>query len=371
MIVGVPKEIKVREYRVGLTPPVVREMTRAGVRVLVQSGAGAEIGFSDEDYQKAGAAIVPEAGEVWSASELIIKVKEPQASEIRLMREGQLLFTFLHLAPDPEQAKGLLAAGVTAIAYETVTDDRGGLPLLAPMSAIAGRMSVQAGAEALLMTHGGRGTLLAGVPGVEPARVTILGGGTAGTNAARISSALGAETTVLDVSARRLQELDGMFLGRIETVHANRDNIERHVTCSDLVIGAVLVPGAAAPRLVGVELIRAMPRGSVVVDISIDQGGVFETSHPTTHDAPTFIRHGVVHYCVANMPGAVARTSTFALSNATEGYAQKLALKGLDALREDRHLQNGLNVHKGRVTHKAVAEALGLPCTPAPMALGD
>lgn len=360
MIVGVPKEVKAREYRVGLTPSAVREVAAVGARVIVETGAGAAVGFSDAEYERAGASIAATAAEVFGEAGLIVKVKEPQPVEIAMLREGQLLFTFLHLAPDREQTVGLLESGVTAIAYETVTDDAGGLPLLAPMSAIAGRMAVQAGAQSLEMTHGGRGTLLAGAPGVEPARVTVIGGGTAGTNAARLCAALGAETVIIDSSLPRLRVLDEMFLGRVETVFSNRDNIARHVAESDLIVCAALVPGAAAPKLIGVELVQSMMSGAAIVDISIDQGGCVATSRPTTHDAPTFVLHGVVHYCVANMPGAVARTSTTALSNATTPFVVALAASGVKALKDNPHLLRGLNIHRGEVTHRAVSEALGL-----------
>jgi alanine dehydrogenase len=371
MLIGVPKEIKVHEYRVGLTPGAVREALSRGHRVLVQSGAAERLGIGDGDYVRAGATIAGTREEIFAAADLIVKVKEPQPDECRLLREGQTLFTYLHLAPDPAQAKALLASGATAIAYETVTSPRGGLPLLAPMSEVAGRMAVQAGAHCLEMEQGGRGVLLGGVSGVPAARVTVLGGGVSGVNAVRMAIGLEARVTVIDLDLARLSAIDQQFGASVDTVFSTRTSIEDHVVGSDLVIGAVLVPGAAAPKLITRDLVRAMPKGSVIVDIAIDQGGCAETSRPTTHAAPTYGEEGVVHYCVTNMPGAVARTSTFALNNATLPFVLALADKGTrQALADDPHLRAGLNVHAGRVTYKAVAEATGLSFTPAERALG-
>jgi alanine dehydrogenase len=363
--VGCPSEIKNHEYRVGLTPSGVRELVAHGHGLVMQAGAGAAAGFADEAYAVAGAEIVSDAASVFAVADLIVKVKEPQPIEISMLRPGQVLFTYLHLAPDPAQAEGLLRSGATAIAYETVRDRVGRLPLLAPMSEIAGRMSVQVGAHALERAQGGAGILLGGVPGVSPAKVTVLGGGVSGTNAARMASGLGARVTVLDRSLDRLRELDERFGDRFSGAVATTDAIEAHVFDSDLVIGAVLVPGAAAPRLITRAMLSCMRRGSVLVDISIDQGGCFETSRPTTHEDPIYTVDGIVHYCVANMPGAVARTSTLALTNATLPYVLALADKGwLEALRADTGLQGGLNIHAGEITHNAVAEALGLRYLP-------
>ncbi|RMG90054.1 MAG: alanine dehydrogenase [Candidatus Dadabacteria bacterium] len=371
MKIGVPKEIKNREFRVGLTPAAVRELTARGHEVSVETGAGAAIGFPDEAYEAAGARILAAPGEVFARADLVVKVKEPQPGEVALLREGQILFTYLHLAPDPAQTRGLLASGCTAVAYETVTDPAGRLPLLAPMSEVAGRLSVQAGARSLEMAQGGRGVLLGGVPGVEPARVVVIGGGVVGTNAARVAAGMGADVTVLDRSVERLHQLDDLFAGRVRTLYSTAEAIERLVTAADLVIGAVLVPGAAAPKLVSRDLVAAMPRGSVLVDVAIDQGGCFATSRPTTHDDPTYVVDGVVHYCVANMPGAVARTSTLALVQSTLPYVLALADNGLGALRGDPGFRNGLNVHRGRVTHPAVAEAHGLEYVPPEVALAS
>ena len=366
MRIGVPKEIKNEEHRVGLTPASVRELVSHGHEVFVETGAGYDIGFEDEHYRAAGAAIEGSPDEVFAAAQMIVKVKEPQPVEIKKLRPDHVLFTYLHLAPDPEQTKGLIAAGCTAIAYETVTSESGGLPLLAPMSEVAGRMSIQVGAHCLEKRQGGAGVLLGGVPGVPAAKVVILGGGVAGTNAARMAMGVEAHVIVIDKSLQRLYDLDLQFGSRLHTVFATRDAIEQHVLSADLVVGAVLVPGAAAPRLVTREMVKRMRRGSVMVDISIDQGGCFETSRVTTHVDPTYIVDGVVHYCVANMPGAVARTSTIALNNATLPFAVALADKGvIKAFAEDRHLRRGLNVYKGRVTHPAVAQALGLDLAPA------
>ncbi len=363
MRIGVPKEIKVHEYRVGLTPASVQEAVLHGHEVLIEQGAGVAIGLLDADYIAAGARIAENAEQVFAEAEMIVKVKEPQPSEWVRLREDQILFTYLHLAPDPAQAQGLMDSGCTAVAYETVTDGRGGLPLLAPMSEVAGRMSIQAGAHCLEMEQGGRGMLLGGVPGVAAARVVIIGGGVVGTNAARMAMGMEASVTVLDRSLRRLNELDMQFGPMLNTIFSTTAAIEQYVTGADLVIGAVLVPGAAAPKLVTRELVSKMQPGSVLVDVAIDQGGCFETSKPTTHANPTYVVDDVVHYCVANMPGAVARTSTFALNNATLPFVLALANKGWKgAMRADAHLAEGLNVHAGHIANKAVAEALGVEC---------
>src|SRR5271155_4564616 len=348
MLIGVPKEVKTHESRVGLVPASVRELVHHGHKVVVESGAGAGIGFDDPAYESAGAEILTRATDVFAAAELIVKVKEPQSDEIRALREDQILFTYLHLAADRALAEGLLRSGAVAIAYETVTDKGGGLPLLAPMSEVAGRMSVQVGAHCLEKEQGGMGILLGGVPGVAAARVVILGGGVAGTNAARVAMGMEAHVTVIDRSLPRLYELDMQFGSQLHTLFSTAENIEREGVAADLVIGAVLVPGAAAPKLVSRALVERMRPGSVLVDIAIDQGGCFETSRPTTHSAPTYVEEGVVHYCVTNMPGAVARTSTFALTNATLPFVIALAEKGWrGALRDDPHLRDGLNVHAG------------------------
>ncbi len=360
MRIGVPKEIKAFESRVGLTPASVRELVAQGHEVLIQQGAGAEIGFPDVAYQAAGAFIAADATATFR-TEMVVKVKEPQPEEIARLREGQILFTYLHLAADRAQAEGLMRSGATCIAYETVTDQRGGLPLLAPMSEVAGRMSVQVGAQYLMRTHGGAGILLGGVPGVAPGRVVVLGGGVSGTNAARIAMGLEAEVVVIDRSLPRLMQLDERWGGRLRTLYSTTDAIEREVLEADLVIGAVLIPGAAAPKLVSADMVASMRPGSVLVDIAIDQGGCFETSRPTTHADPVYVESDVTHYCVTNMPGAVARTSALALNNATLPFVLALAEKGWKAaLRENPHLLAGLNVHAGRVTYPAVAESLGL-----------
>jgi len=360
MRIGVPTEIKNHEYRVGLAPSAARELTHHGHEVLIQSGAGLGIGATDDDYLAAGAKIVADAATVFAGAEMIIKVKEPQLAECKMLRKGQVLFTYLHLAPDPDQAAALMASGVTAIAYETVTAADGSLPLLAPMSEVAGRMSIQAGAHALEKAQGGRGVLLGGVPGVAPGKVVILGGGVAGTNAAHVALGSGADVTIIEKSLSRIRFLDAIFNGRAKTVYSTVDAVEAHVTTADLVIGSVLIPGANAPKLVTRALLKKMLPGSVIVDIAIDQGGCLETSRATTHDAPTFVEEGVIHYCVANMPGAVARTSTLALNNATLPYAIALADKGWkQALADDPGLKNGLNIHEGKITYKAVADALG------------
>jgi alanine dehydrogenase len=360
MRIGVPKEIKNHEYRVGLTPASVREIVGHGHEVNVQASAGAGIGATDADYLAAGARVLPSAKEVFASAEMIVKVKEPQAVERKRLRKGQVLFTYLHLAPDPRQAKDLVASGVTAVAYETITAPGGGLPLLAPMSEVAGRMAVQAGAHCLEKAAGGMGILLGGVPGVPPAKIVILGGGVVGYNAARIAVGSGAHVVILDRSINVLRRMDDIFGASVVTVFSNRENIEKHVLSADLVIGAVLVAGAAAPRLVTREMVKRMKPGSVLVDVAIDQGGCFETSRPTTHAEPTYVVDGVVHYCVANMPGGVPRTSTYALNNATLPYVLELAGKGWKAaMKGNPHLLAGLNVHEGKVTCREVAEALG------------
>jgi len=364
--IGVPKEIKTQEFRVGLTPAGVRELVGLGHQVRVERGAAAGIGITDDAYRGAGAAVVDTAEEVFAEADLIVKVKEPQPQEIARLRAGQVLFTYLHLAADRAQTEALLRSGATCIAYETVTDRHGTLPLLAPMSEVAGRMSVQVGAHCLEKEPGGAGILLGGVPGVPPAKVVVLGGGVSGTNAARMAVGLEASVTIIDKSLPRLKELDLQFGPRATTLFATSEAIEDAVLAADLVIGAVLVPGAAAPKLVTRAMVRAMRPGSVLVDIAIDQGGCFETSRPTTHSAPTYVEEGVVHYCVTNMPGAVPRTSTFALNNATMPFVLALASKGWHrALAEDRHLRQGLNVHAGKVTHAAVAQDLGFAHTDA------
>ncbi|KTD64889.1 alanine dehydrogenase [Legionella spiritensis] len=359
MFVGVPKEIKPQENRVGLVPDSVKEIIRAGSAVLVEKGAGVGIGIADEQYKAAGAEMVDTAEEVFDRAELIVKVKEPQPVECKRLREGQTLFTYLHLAPDPQQTRLLKESGVTAIAYETVTQNDGGLPLLTPMSQVAGRMSIQAGAHCLEMAQGGSGVLLGGVPGVAPANVVVIGGGVVGTNAARMAMGMEARVTVLDKSLTRLRELDFQFGAKLNTIYATVAALEDYVIHADLVIGAVLVPGASAPKLVTHAMLKAMSPGSVVVDVAIDQGGCFESSRPTTHQEPTYVVEDVVHYCVANMPGAVPRTSTFALNNATLPFVLSLVTKGVKlALLSDGHLLNGLNVHKGMITYEAVARDL-------------
>ncbi len=371
MHIGVPKEIKNMEFRVGLTPASVRELVDHGHQVLIESGAGDGIGMIDDDYLVAGAAIAATADEVFHKSEMIVKVKEPQPAECRMMHEDQLLFTYLHLAADAQQAELLLESGVTAIAYETVTAPDNTLPLLAPMSEVAGRLSVQAGAWCLEKTCGGAGILLGGVPGVAPAKILIIGGGIVGQNAATIGVGMGADVTILDRSLPRLRKLDDDFSGRVKCIFSMAESVEEHALAADLIIGAVLVPGARAPKLITREMISRMKKGSVVVDVAIDQGGCFETSRPTTHADPTYIIDDVVHYCVANMPGAVPRTSAFALNNATLPYVQALAGKGYrQALADDPDLRNGLNIHRGQVTHQAVAESLGYVYVPAEKAIG-
>ena len=364
MRVGVPREIKTHEYRVGLTPGAVREYVGAGHCVVVETGDGAGIGAADEVYRKAGAVVLDTAAEVFATADMIVKVKEPQPLEWSQLREGQILFTYLHLAPDSHQARGLMASGCTAIAYETVTDAQGGLPLLAPMSEVAGRLSIEAAGAALKRYNGGRGVLIGGVPGVQPARIVVIGGGVVGTHAARMASGLGAEVTILDRTLPRLRELDELFEGRVRTRFSTTEALEQEVFAADVVIGAVLVPGASAPKLVTRAMLKSMPRGAVLVDVAIDQGGCFETSHATTHAAPTFEVDGIVHYCVANMPGAVPVTSSQALNNATLPFGLALANKGFAAVIENPHLRAGLNVHRGRITHKAVAESLGISFSP-------
>lgn len=360
MLIGVPKEIKNHEYRVGLTPASVRELTAHGHQVIVQKNAGTAIGLSDERYVAAGASLVDTAQEIFARAQMIVKVKEPQPQECAMLREGQILYTYLHLAPDPEQTKALVKSGAVCIAYETITGPGGGLPLLAPMSEVAGRMAIQAGATHLEKSKGGMGLLLGGVPGVEAGHVVIIGAGVVGTNALQMAVGIGARVTVLDKNVDRLRQLDLVFGNRISTLYSNAQSIEESVHSADLVVGGVLVPGAAAPKLVTRDMISRMKPGAVVVDVAIDQGGCFETSHATTHAEPTFIVDGVVHYCVANMPGAVARTSTFALNNATIGHAVALADKGWrQALKDNVHLKNGLNVCQGKVTYEAVAHDLG------------
>jgi len=366
MIVGVPKEIKNHEYRVGLTPGSVRELAAHGHAVLVQAGAGAGIGAADAEYLAAGASIAASAAEVFGRAEMIVKVKEPQAAERAMLRSGQLLFTYLHLAPDPEQCRDLVAGGAVCIAYETVTDRSGGLPLLAPMSEVAGRLAVQAGAYCLERAHGGMGVLLGGVAGVPPARILILGAGVVGSNAAQIAVGTGAQVAVMDRSVDALRRMDRLLGARVMTVFSNRDNVEREVLAADLVIGGVLIPGAAAPKLITRAMLPRMKSGSVIVDVAIDQGGCVETARPTTHADPTYVVDNVVHYCVANMPGGVPRTSTYALNNATLPFVLALADKGWkQALRDDPHLKAGLNVCAGKVTCAEVAEALGYPAVTA------
>jgi alanine dehydrogenase len=371
MLIGVTKEVKVDEYRVGLTPASVRELVSHGHEVLVQSLAGDAIGLHDEDYQRAGATLVDSAEEVFQRAAMIVKVKEPQPQEVDQLREGQILFTYLHLAAAPDLTHKLAATGCTGIAYETVTDRFGGLPLLAPMSEVAGRMSVQAGAHCLEIEQGGRGMLLGGVPGTPPAKVTIVGGGNVGANAARVALGMEADVTILDISLHTLAQLDTHFGGGLNTVFSTVDSIHEYVLQADLVIGAVLVPGGATPRLISEAMVRDMKRGAVLVDVAIDQGGCAATSRPTTHSDPTFKRHDVVHYCVANMPGAVARTSAVALNNATLPFVLQLADKGAEAAMEDNpHLRRGLNVYGGHVTYESVAAATGDVYLPAEQALG-
>ena len=370
MLIGVPKEVKNHEYRVGLTPESVAEAVHHGHKVLVETRAGAGIGATDEAYRAAGAEIVLEAKDIFAKADMIVKVKEPQAHERAMLRPGQILYTYLHLAPDPDQTKDLVASGAICIAYETVTDDFGGLPLLKPMSQVAGRMAIQAGATALEKSHGGRGVLLGGVPGVAPAKVVIIGGGVVGFNAAQMAVGVHADVTILDRSPVVLERLSTHFEARAKVVHATRSAVQHYVREADLVIGAVLVPGAAAPKVVTRADLKDMHDGSVLVDVAIDQGGCFETSHATTHADPTFVVDGVVHYCVANMPGAVARTSTYALNNVTLPHALAIADKGWKAaLAANKHLANGLNVWNGKVTCEPVARDLGYDYVPVSQAL--
>jgi alanine dehydrogenase len=366
MLIGVPKEIKVHEYRVGMTPSSVREAVAHGHQLIVETQAGAGIGAADDDYRKAGADIVSSASEVFRRADMVVKVKEPLAIERKQLREGQVLFTYLHLAPDPEQAQDLVASGAICVAYETVTSPSGGLPLLAPMSEVAGRLAVQAGARCLEKSAGGMGMLLGGVPGVAPGRIVILGAGVVGTNSAQMAVGTGAQVVVIDKSTDALRRIDAMFNGRVITVFSNQDNVEREVLRADLVISGVLIPGAEAPKLITKAMLPKMKTGSVIVDVAIDQGGSVETSRPTTHAEPTYVVDGVVHYMVANMPGAVPRTSTYALNNATLPFTLALADKGWrKALHDDPHLKAGLNIAVGKVTYKAVAKALRLGYTAA------
>ena len=366
MLIGVPKEIKDEEHRIGMTPGSVKELTRRGHAVLVETGAAHRIGIDDADFIAAGARIAGGPADIFAQADMIVKVKEPQPVELAMLREGQVLFTYLHLAPDRDQTQGLIDSGCTAIAYETVTDDHGGLPLLAPMSEVAGRMAVQAGANCLEIAEGGRGVLLGGVPGVHPGKVVVIGGGVVGTNSIFVANGLGASVTVIDTSLRRLAQLDFQFQSVITTLYSTTDTIERELMEADLVIGAVLLPGAEAPKLVTRDMLRRMKRGSVIVDVAIDQGGCCETSKPTTHSKPTYVVDDIVHYCVANMPGAVARTSTFALNNATLPFIIRLAQRGYRAaMQMDPFLLAGLNVHRGQLTYNAVAEAQNRNFIPA------
>ncbi len=365
MIVGLPKEVKDNEYRVGLVPAGVKALSSAGHTVLIETAAGDGSGITNEEYTAAGGQIVDTAAEVWSRADMIVKVKEPIASEYNLMREGLILFTYLHLAPARELTRALLDRGVTGVAYETITNDLGHLPLLTPMSEVAGRMSIQVGAFYLEKVNGGRGVLLGGVPGVAPGKITIIGGGVVGTNAVKMAVGLGAAVTIIDRDIERLRYLDDIFGSRIRTIASNPYTIAESVAVSDLVVGAVLVPGAAAPKLVTREMLKSMPRGSVIVDVAVDQGGCIETTKPTTHSEPTYYVENVLHYGVTNMPGAVPRTSTFALTNVTMPFAVKLASYGaVEAFRRDHHLKNGVNTYGGKVTYKAVAEDQGLEYTP-------
>jgi alanine dehydrogenase len=371
MRIGCPTEIKNREYRVGLTPESAKELVAHGHEVWIESGAGLGIGASDAEYKAAGAAIHADAAALFAECEMIVKVKEPQPGERAMLREGQILYTYLHLAPDPEQTRELVASGVTAIAYETVTGPGGSLPLLKPMSQVAGRMSIQAGATALEKAHGGRGVLLGGVPGVMPGKVIVIGGGVVGFNAAQMAAGLGADVVIMDRNPEVLEKVGTHFEARASTQFSNRANLEEAVCEADLIIGAVLIPGAAAPKLVTREMLKCMKPGAVLVDVAIDQGGCFETSRPTTHDDPTYVIDEVVHYCVANMPGAVSRTSTYALNNVTLPHALRIAGLGWrEAMRTDPHLAQGLNVHAGRVTYPAVAEELGYDVLPVADAIG-
>lgn len=373
MIVGVPKEIKPQENRVAITPAGVDALARAGHKVLIEKGAGEGSGIYDEDYQKAGAEIMPSAESVWEKSDMIVKVKEPLPSEYKYFREGQIIFTYLHLAPEPELTKALMDSKVVAIAYETVQKDDGSLPLLTPMSEVAGRLAIQEGAAFLEKFRGGKGVLLSGVPGVPPASIVIVGAGTVGTSALKRAVGMGARVTILDINVNKLRYLDDIYQGRIETLYSNRFNLMNAISKADLVIGAVLIPGAKAPKLVTEEMVKAMEPGSVIVDVAIDQGGCVETiDHPTTHSDPVFVKHGVIHYAVSNMPGAVPRTSTFALTNATLSYVLELANKGWKkAVMENKALARGVNVLNGKITYKAVAEAHKLPYHPLDQVLSE
>lgn len=371
MQIGVPKEIKDNECRVGLTPASVSELTSHGHSVFIQQNAGAAIDYSDEEYTASGATILSDPAQIFKQSDMIVKVKEPQERECKMLREGQVLFAYLHLAPDPRQTELLLDSGATCIAYETVTDDHGALPLLAPMSEVAGRMAAQAGAAQLENIAGGRGVLMGGVPGVAPAKVLIIGGGVVGDNAAAIARGMGADVTIMDSSVSRLRHLDAEYEGRIRCIYSTSAAIREYALQSDLVIGAVLIPGATAPKLLSRDTVRHMKKGAVVVDVAIDQGGCFETSRPTTHAKPTFVVDEVVHYCVTNMPGAVARTSTQALNNVTLPFAVRLAEDPRAALLNDRHLLNGLNIHRGQVTYQAVSEPLGYKYVKPEVALAN
>jgi alanine dehydrogenase len=365
MIVGLPKEIKNNEYRVGLVPAGVKALVDAGHKVLVERAAGEGSGIADAEYERAGAGLLDTADEVWAAAEMIVKVKEPIEPEYARMREGQLLYTYLHLAPDPRQTQALIERGVTGVAYETITDAKGQLPLLTPMSEVAGRMSIQVGATYLERTNGGRGVLLGGIPGVQPGRVVIIGGGVVGTNAAKMAVGLGAAVTIIDLNLDRLRELDDIFGSRIKTLASNAYTIAESVASADLVVGAVLIPGAAAPKLVTREMLKDMAPNSVIVDVAVDQGGCIETTHPTTHSEPIYFVDGVLHYCVANMPGAVPRTSTFGLTNATLPFALQLANRGfVEAVRSNPHLAEGVNTFKGKITYEAVATSQNLEYTP-------
>lgn len=364
MKIGCPKEIKPQEFRVGMTPNAAREAVAAGHEVVIETNAGVGSGFSNEDYIAAGAVILDTAEEIFATADMIVKVKEPQAVERKMLREGQLLFTYLHLAPDPDQTHDLIESGCTAIAYETVTDRNGGLPLLAPMSEVAGKLAPQVGAWTLQKANGGRGVLMGGVPGVAPANVVVIGGGVVGTHAARVAAGMGADVTVLDMSLPRLRYLDDAFRGEFKTSYASKGNTAELVAQADMVVGAVLIPGAAAPKLISRAQLSEMKPGAALVDVAIDQGGCFETSRATTHADPIYEVDGVMHYCVANMPGAVARTSTIALGNATMPFMMALANKGWkQACAEDEHLLNGLNVHAGKLTYYAVGKALGIDVT--------
>ncbi len=370
MIIGVPKEIKNHEYRVGLTPSGVRELVSAGHEVLIENNAGLAIGLDNEQYIQAGASIEQSAQDVFAKAKMIIKVKEPQAQECKMLRKGQLLFTYLHLAADKPQTDLLLESGVTSIAYETVTDDHGTLPLLAPMSEVAGRLAPQEGASCLKKAEGGSGVLMGGVPGVAPAHVTVIGGGVVGLNAARIALGMGANVTILDRSLSRLKEIDDLFGDKLNTLFSTEETLREQLKVADMIIGAVLIPGAAAPKLITRDMLKLIKPGSVLVDVAIDQGGCFETSKATTHQDPTYVVDGVIHYCVANMPGAVARTSTYALTNATLPYALQLANQGVQALKANGHLLAGLNTHEGKLTCQAVAQAFDYAFTQPADALG-